>query len=96
MISDFRRGFFRPAPRKCLLPKETLWTIWGQLGLVPIPPTSATHVTELFLNSEKQIFCFLGLIFVLMLAIFTQTSSVTKKNIMDKMDKVVGMAYTPH
>ena len=38
---------------------------------------------------------FLLLILDLMLAIFTQTSSVTKRNIMDRMDKVVGMAYTP-
>ena len=31
-----------------------------------------------------------------MLAIFTKTSSVTKRNIVDRMDKVLGMAYTPH
>ena len=39
---------------------------------------------------------FLLLISDLMLAIFTKTSSVTKRNIMDRMDKVVGMAYTPY
>ena len=32
----------------------------------------------------------------LMLAISTQPSSVTKRNIMDRMEKVVGTAYTPH
>ena len=31
-----------------------------------------------------------------MLAIFTQTSSVTKRNIMGRMGKVVDKAYTPH
>ena len=31
-----------------------------------------------------------------MLAIFTQPSSVTKRNIMDGMCKVSDMAYTPH
>ena len=31
-----------------------------------------------------------------MLAIFTQTSSVTKRNSMGRMGKVVGKAYTPH
>ena len=39
---------------------------------------------------------FLLLISDLMLAIFTQTSSVTKRNIMDGMNKVLGTAYTPH
>ena len=32
----------------------------------------------------------------LMLAISTQPSSVTNRNIMDRMEKVVGTAYTPH
>ena len=39
---------------------------------------------------------FLLLISDLMLAIFTQTSSVTKRNIMDGMNKVLDTAYTPH
>ena len=39
---------------------------------------------------------FLLLISDLMLAIFTKPSSVTKRNIMDGVDKLVGMAYTPH
>ena len=30
------------------------------------------------------------------LAIFNQTSSVTKRNIMDRMDMALGMVYTPH
>ena len=42
---------------------------------------------------------FLGFLLLksdLMLAISTQPSSVTKRNIMDRMEKVVGTAYTPH
>ena len=39
---------------------------------------------------------FLLLVSDLMLAIFTQTSSVTKKNIMDGINKVLGMAFTLH
>ena len=44
---------------------------------------------------KSRFWGFLLLISDLMLAIFTQSSSVTKRNIMDGTDKVMGMAYTP-
>ena len=45
---------------------------------------------------KNRFWGFLLLISDLMLAIFTKPSSVTKRNIMDGVDKLVGMAYTPH
>ena len=45
---------------------------------------------------KNRFFGFLLLISDLMLAIFTQTSSVTKRNSIGRMGKVVGKAYTPH
>ena len=50
----------------------------------------------LFRECKNRFFSFLLLKSDLMLAIFTQTSSVTKRNIIDGMDKVVGMSNTPH
>ena len=45
---------------------------------------------------KKQVFGFMLRKSEPMLAIFTQPSSVTKRNIMDGMCKVSDMAYTPH
>ena len=50
----------------------------------------------IFRECKNRFLGFLLLISDLMLSIFTQTSSVTKRTIMDRMNKVVGMAYTPH
>ena len=50
----------------------------------------------IFRECKNTFWGFLLLISDLMLAIFTQTSSVTKRTIMDRMNKVVGIAYTPH
>ena len=50
----------------------------------------------LYREWKNRSFGFLLLISDLMLAIFTQTSSVTKRNILERIDQVLGMAYTPH
>ena len=47
-------------------------------------------------GAKNRFLGFLLLKSYLMLAISTQPSSVTKRNIMDRMEKVVGTAYTPH
>ena len=44
----------------------------------------------IFRQCKNMFFCFLLLISDLMLAIFTQTSSVTERNIIGRMGKVVG------
>ena len=67
--------------------------VWG----VCYTPHKRYPCDRIFFRECKNRFLgFLLLISDLMLAIFTKTSSVTKRNIMDGVDKVVGMAYTPH
>ena len=67
--------------------------VWG----VCYTPQKGYPCDRIFSRECKNRFLgFLLLISDLMLAIFTKTSSVTKRNIMDRMDKVLGMAYTPH
>ena len=67
--------------------------VWG----VCYTPHKRYPCDRIFSRECKNRFWgFLLLISDLMLAIFTKTSSVTKRNIMDGVDKVVGMAYTPH
>ena len=66
------------------------------VGVLLYPP-QALPIRQNSLQRVKNRFLgFLLLISDLMLATFTQPSSVTKRNIMDRMEKVVGMAYTPH
>ena len=67
--------------------------VWG----VCYTPHKRYPCDRIFFRECKNRFLgFLLLISDLMLAIFTKTSSVTKRNIMDGVKKVVGMAYTPH
>ena len=67
--------------------------VWG----VCFTPQKRYPCDRIFSRECKNRFLgFLLLISDLMLAIFTQTSSVTKRNIMDGMNKVLGTAYTPH
>ena len=67
--------------------------VWG----VCYTPHKRYPCDRIFSRECKNRFLgFLLLISDLMLAIFTKTSSVTKRNIMDGVDKLVGMAYTPH
>ena len=67
--------------------------VWG----VCYTPQKGYPCDRIFSRECKNRFLgFLLLISDLMLAIFTQTSSVTKRNIMDGMNKVLGTAYTPH
>ena len=68
---------------------------YGVGGLL-YPPRTLPMRQNSFQECKNRFFGFLLLKSDLMLAIFTKTSSVTKRNIMDRMDKVVGMAYTPH
>ena len=67
--------------------------VWG----VCYTPQKRYPCDRIFSRECKNRFLgFLLLISDLMLAIFTQTSSVTKRNIMDGINKVLGTAYTPH
>ena len=67
--------------------------VWG----VCYTPHKRYPCDRIFFRECKNRFLgFLLLISDLMLAIFTKPSSVTKRNIMDRMEKVVGTAYTPH
>ena len=67
--------------------------MWG----VSYTPHERYLCDRIFHREQKnRSFGFRLLISDLMLAIFTKTSSVTKRNIMDGVKKVVGMAYTPH
>ena len=67
--------------------------VWG----VCYTPHKRYPCDRIFSRECKNRFLgFLLLISDLMLAIFTKPSSVTKRNIMDGVDKLVGMAYTPH
>ena len=60
-------------------------------------PAQALPMWQISVQGAKNRFLgFLLLKSDLMLAISTQPSSVTKRNIMDRMEKVVGTAYTPH
>ena len=68
---------------------------YGVGGLL-YPPRTLPMWQNSFQECKNRFFGFLLLKSDLMLAIFTKTSSVTKRNIMDRMDKVLGMAYTPH
>ena len=68
---------------------------YGVGGLL-YPPRALPMWQNSFQRVQKQVFGFLLLISDLMLAIFIQTSSVTKRNIMGGMGKVVDKAYTPH
>ena len=65
--------------------------VWG----VCYTPQKGYPCDRIFSRECKNRFLgFLLLISDLMLAIFTQTSSVTKRNIMGRMGKVVDKAYT--
>ena len=67
--------------------------VWG----VCYTPQKRYPCDRIFSRECKNRFLgFLLLISDLMLAIFTQTSSVTKRNILERIDQVVGKAYTPH
>ena len=67
--------------------------VWG----VPYTPHERYLCDRIFHREQKnRSFGFRLLLSDLMLAIFTQTSSVTKRNILERIDQVVGKAYTPH
>ena len=68
---------------------------YGVGGLL-YPPRTLPMWQNSFQVCKNRFFGFPLLKSDRILAIFTQTSSVTKRNIMDRMDKVLGMAYTPH
>ena len=68
---------------------------YGVGGLL-YPPRTLPMWQNSFQECKNVFFGFPLLKSDLMLAIFTKTSSVTKRNIVDRMDKVLGMAYTPH
>ena len=67
--------------------------VWG----VCYTPQKRYPCDRIFSRECKNRFLgFLLLISDLMLAIFTQTSSVTKRNILERIDQVLRMAYIPH
>ena len=77
--------------------REKHFRLYGfGLGGLLYPPEALPMWQDFFQRVQKRFSGFLLLISDLMLAIFTKPSSVTKRNIMDGVDKLVGMAYTPH
>ena len=77
--------------------REKLVGLYGfGLGGSPYPAQALPMWQKFFHRMKKQVFGFMLRKSEPMLAIFTQPSSVTKRNIMDGMCKVRDMAYTPH
>ena len=77
--------------------REKLVGLYGfGLGGSPYPAQALPMWQKFFQRMKKQVFGFMLRKSEPMLAIFTQPSSVTKRNIMDGMCKVSDMAYTPH
>ena len=77
--------------------REKLVGLYGfGLGGSPYPAQALPMWQKFFQRMKKQVFGFMLRKSEPMLAIFTQPSSVTKRNIMDGMCKVRDMAYTPH
>ena len=68
---------------------------YGVGGLL-YPPRTLPMWQNSFQVCKNRFFGFPLLKSDQILAIFTQTSSVTKRNIMDRMDMALGMVYTPH
>ena len=68
---------------------------YGVGGLL-YPPQTLPMWQNSFQVCKNRFFGFPLLKSDRILAIFTQTSSVTKRNIMDRMDIALGMVYTPH
>ena len=68
---------------------------YGVGGLL-YPPQTLPMWQNSFQVCKNRFFGFPLLKSDRILAIFTQTSSVTKRNIMDRMDMALGMVYTPH
>ena len=68
---------------------------YGVGGLL-YPPRTLPMWQNSFQVCKNRFFGFPLLKSDRILAIFTQTSSVTKRNIMDRMDMALGMVYTPH
>ena len=77
--------------------REKLVGLYGfGSGGSPYPAQALPMWQKFFQRMKKQVFGFMLRKSEPMLAIFTQPSSVTKRNIMDGMCKVRDMAYTPH
>ena len=68
---------------------------YGVGGLL-YPPRTLPMWQNSFQVCKNRFFDFPLLKSDRILAIFTTTSSVTKRNIMDRMDMALGMVYTPH
>ena len=84
-------------PQDCVGYQKKHFGLYGDSwGGSLYPPQVLPTWQNCFYTVKKQVFGFLQLFLDLLLAIFTQTSSVTKRNIMDGMNKVLGTAYTPH
>ena len=66
------------------------------VGCLLYPPRTLPMWQNSFQVCKNRFFGFPLLKSDRILAIFTQTSSVTKRNIMDRMDMALGMVYTPH
>ena len=66
------------------------------MGGLLYPPRTLPMWQNSFQVCKNRFFGFPMLKSKRILAIFTQTSSVTKRNIMDRMDMALGMVYTPH
>ena len=79
------------------LPKLTLGSIWETLRWPPIPGRNITSVTE-FSQQGKKVFFFLFSSFSVQMKVRNtiKPSSVTKRNIMDGIDKAFGIVNTPH
>ena len=80
------------------LPKLTLGSIWETLRWPPIPGRNITSVTEFSQQGKKVFFFFLFSSFSVQMKVrnMIKPLSVTKKNIMDGIDKAFGIVNTPH
>ena len=97
MILTFCCGFFWRALKKYQLPRRTLWTLTVMVWGICYTPLERYPVDRILFRCVKTgFFGFPLLKSDRILAIFTQTSSVTNRNIMDRMDMALGMVYTPH
>ena len=78
------------------LPKLTLGSIWETLRWPPIPSRNITSVTEFSQQGKKVFFPVFFFSVQMKVRNMIKTLSVTKKNIMDGMDKAFGIVNTPH
>ena len=91
------KNLFRTLKFVNSLPKLTLGSIWEILRWPPIPGRNITSVTE-FSQQGKKVFFFLFSSFSVQIKVrnMIKPSSVTKRNIMDGIDKAFGIVNTPH